>query len=129
MSKTNPFDFVDSINFSKKDLMRGTENDTLAEKSYNAWVINSALSYFPDTVHYANMMNGNPHLDNRMQYCYLINTVRSKKRYSKWVKKKEDGDLEAIARFYGYSMKKARSAIQILSAEQLQQIREFDKGG
>jgi hypothetical protein len=129
MAKMNPFDFVDSINFSKKDLMRGTENDQLAEKSYNAWLINSALSYFPDTIQYANVMNGNHHLDNKLQYQYLINIVRPKKRYSKWAKKKEDSDLEAVARCYGYNMKKARSAIQILSPEQLQQLKEFDKGG
>lgn len=129
MSKTNPFDFVDSINFTKKDLMKGTENDKLAEKSYNPWLINSALSYFPDTIEHANAMNGNHHLDNKLQYYYLINTVRPKRRYSKWAKKKEDSDLEAVARCYGYSMRQAKSVIQVLSQEQLNQIRKIDKGG
>jgi hypothetical protein len=109
--------------------MKGTENDKLAEKSYNPWLINSALSYFPDTIEHANAMNGNHHLDNKLQYYYLINTVRPKRRYSKWAKKKEDSDLDAVARCYGYSMRQAKSVIQILSQEQLNQIRKIDKGG
>ena len=119
MAKMNPFDFVDSINFSKKDLMRGTENDQLAEKSYNAWLINSALSYFPDTIQYANVMNGNHHLDNKLQYQYLINIVRPKKRYSKWAKKKEDSDLEAVATGAGVGKHLLRSEMsRNIEAEQ-----------
>ena len=30
----NPFDYVNAINYSKKDLMTGTDNDELAEKDY-----------------------------------------------------------------------------------------------
>ena len=67
--------------------MKGTENDKLAEKTYNAFITNKALSYFPDTVQLANMMNVNHGLDNKLQYSFLINIVRPGKRYSKWVKK------------------------------------------
>ena len=51
---TNPFDFVNSINFNKHDLMTGTENDELAEKSYVPFLTNRSLSYFTDTILYAN---------------------------------------------------------------------------
>lgn len=123
MSKTNPFDFVESINTTKVDLMKGTENDQLAEKSYVPYITNMALSFFPDTVLYANYMNGNYHLDNRLQYSFLINIVRSKvrRRKGKW-KKEEDSVLSAVSSLYGYSIPKAKAALQVLSPEQIRTI-------
>lgn len=123
MSKTNPFDFVESINTTKVDLMRGTENDQLAEKSYVPYITNMALSFFPDTVLYANYMNGNYHLDNRLQYSFLLNIIRTKVRRhrGKW-KKEEDVVLNMISSVYGYSIPKAKAALQILSPEQIKTI-------
>ena len=51
-----PFDYINSINFTKKNLMRGTENDDLAEKGYVPYITNKTLSYFTDTLLYANEM-------------------------------------------------------------------------
>ena len=126
----NPFDYVDSINSNKKNLMKGTDNDLQAEKDYNPWMTNNSLSYFPDTIIHANTMNGNYHLDNKLQYMYLLNIVRPKKRFSKWVKKTVDSDLEAVAAYYGYNRTKAISALQLLSPDQLQEIKQkLDRGG
>lgn len=126
----NPFDFVTSINSSKKNLMKGTENDKLAEKTYNAFITNKALSYFPDTVQLANMMNVNHGLDNKLQYSFLINIVRPGKRYSKWVKKDKDSDLELVMTYYGYNRQKAKAAIKLLSPDQMKTIKnKLDKGG
>ena len=126
----NPFDFVTSINSTKKNLMKGTENDKLAEKTYNAFIINKALSYFPDTVQLANMMNVNHGLDNKLQYSFLINIVRPGKRYSKWVKKDKDSDLELVMTYYGYNRQKAKAAIKLLSPDQMKTIKnKLDKGG
>ena len=82
MSK--PFDYVTSINSTKKNMMRDSENDELSEKGYEPWLTNTALSYFPDTILYANEMNTYHQLEKRPQYEYLINTIRPKKRWSKW---------------------------------------------
>ena len=74
----NPFDFVNSINDSKKNLMVGTENDELAEKGYNPFLINKAFSYFIDTILYANEINQYSHLDNKLQYEYYLNGIPKK---------------------------------------------------
>lgn len=123
---TSPFDYINSISQSKKDLME----DEAGEKDYNAWLVNRGLSYFPDTILYANEVNLLHHMDNKLQYAYLINTIRPKKRFSKWVKKKEDSDLEAIMKCYGYNIDKAKSALSILSPDQVKTIKEkLDEGG
>jgi hypothetical protein len=126
----NPFDFVTSINSSKKNLMKGTENDQLAEKTYNAFLTNKSLSYFADTIQLANMMNCHHGLDNKLQYSFLINIVRPSKRFSKWVKKDKDSDLELVMSYYGYNRQKAKAAIKLLSPDQMITIKnKLDKGG
>ena len=121
-----PFDFVNSINFNKKDLMP----DEIHEREYVPFIVNRALSYFVDTVHYANEMNLYSNLDNKLQYHYLINSIRPQKRFSKWVKKQEDSDLGAVMEYFGYNYAKARTAIELLSPEQIKIIKEkIEKGG
>jgi hypothetical protein len=126
----NPFDFVDAVTNTKKDLMRGSENDSLMEKDYNSFLINRALSYHADTVFFANEINRLHHLDNILQFDFLLNIVRPKKRFAKWAKKDDDADLLIVKEFYGYNDTKARQALNILSPEQLKTIRKtLMKGG
>lgn len=126
----NPFDYVNAINSTKKDLMRGTDNDRLAEKSYKAFITNRALSYFADTIGFANEANLRSHVDNLLQFDYLLNTVRPKKRVAKWVKKENDGDLSLVKEYYGYNDTKAMQALSVLSPDQLETIRKrLYKGG
>lgn len=130
MAKTNPFDYTNSISHTKKDLMRGTANDKLAEKDYAPFLTNRALSYHNDTVFFANEMNRRHHLDNLLQYDYLLNTVRPKKRYAKWAKKDNDGDVSVVKEYYGYNDSKAQQALAILTKEQLIEMRHLlEKGG
>ena len=112
----SPFEFIKSISSSKKDIM---EN----EKDYNAFMINRGLSYFPDTVIYANEMNKFHHLDSRLQYLFLINIVRKRNRFSKWNKSIESENINAIKRYYGYSNEKARDVLPLLSNENLNIIK------
>ena len=122
-NELNPFDYVTSINYTKKDIMED-------EKTYNGFMVNRSLSYFPDTVTLANEMNRYHHLDNRLQYQFLINIVRKRKRFSKWVKPELENDLESVKEYYGYSNEKARQIMPLLSPSQLQTIREkVNKGG
>jgi hypothetical protein len=126
----NPFDYVNAINFSKKDLMTGTDNDELAEKDYQPFLVNRALSYFPDTLMHAHAMTGFQTLDNKLQNSYLLNTVRPSKRFAKWVKKQDSNDIEAVKQYYGYGNEKALEALSILSGEQLTIIKnKLAKGG
>jgi hypothetical protein len=128
---SNPFEYINAINFTKKDLMTGTENDVLAEKNYNPYVTNRSLSYFVDTLHAANEMNQNAHLDHKMQFHYLIHTVRPKKRFSKWAKKQSDVDLDLVKEYYGYNNAKAETALTLLTPENLVSIRQrlYNTGG
>lgn len=119
-----PFDYVTSVSYSKKNLMRGSENDELAESGYQPYLTNKALSYFPDSLCYSNEMNMNHHADNILQYEYLINTLRPKRRFAKWVKAEDNDDLEAIKLFFGYSNKKAEQTLSILSSEQIKIIKD-----
>jgi hypothetical protein len=110
--------------------MKDTENDQLAESSYNPYLTNKSLSYFPDTLLYANEMNMLNHVDSKLQYSYLLNSIRPKKRFSKWVKKQEDIDIEAIKEYYKYSTAKAEAALSLLSPQQINEIKKrLNKGG
>jgi len=111
-------------------MLTGTENDELAEKSYTPYLINKALSYYPDTILYANEMNLHHHIDNKLQYYYLINSIRARKRFSKWAKKQDSDDLEVVKEYYGYSNEKAQQALSVLTNTQIQSMREkLQKGG
>jgi hypothetical protein len=127
---SNPFDYVTSITYNKNDMMKDTENDQLAESGYNPYLTNKSLSYFPDTLLYANEMNMLNHVDSKLQYSYLLNSIRPKKRFSKWVKKQEDIDIEAIKEYYKYSTAKAEAALSLLSPQQINEIKKrLNKGG
>lgn len=119
MSKINPFIYVDAISFSKKDLMRNTENDLLAENSYVPFMTNRALSYHADTITYANEMNLRSHIDNRPQNDFYINTIRPRKRFAKWSKASTSFDLESVMTYFGYSRSKAEMALKILSPDNI----------
>ena len=122
----NPFEYLNSINHTKKDIMI----DDIAEKNYNSFMVNRGLSYFNDTVAIANEMNILHHLDNRLQFDFLINMIRKKKRFSKWIKPELNSDVEVVKEYYGYSNEKARQALNLLSADQLNVIRQkVYKGG
>jgi|TARA_R100000081_G_C4744027_1_gene130599 hypothetical protein len=118
-----PFDFVNSINFTKKNLMRGSDNDELSEKSYAPYLTNKSLSYFTDTLLYANEMNRMHFLDNKLQYEFFLNSIRKKKRFAKWAKADKNDDLVMISEYYQISLSKAKEAIRILTPEQLSTIR------
>lgn len=127
---TDPFEYLNSINYTKKDMMTGTENDELAEQGYKPFLINRGLSMHPDTIMYANDMNIKSHIDNKLQYQYLLNSVRPKKRFGKWVKRVSSDDVEAVQEYFQYNDEHALMAASLLSSEQLQEIKEkLSKGG
>ena len=122
----NPFEYLNAINYSKQDVMV----DDITEKSYNPFMINRSLSYFQDTVFFANEMNRNHHLDKKLQFHFLINIVRKRKRFSKWNKPELDSDIDVVKEYYGYSNEKARQALTLLSPSQIEEIRKkVSKGG
>ena len=109
-------DWLNSINFNKENLM---EDDPMTENEYVPFVINRTFSYFPDTVMYANELNTRSHLDNKLQFDYLLNSIRLKKRFSRWLKPEKNADIDAIKEYYSCSYRKAHEIAQILSGDQL----------
>jgi len=125
-ARISPWDFTNSITLNKKDLM---EEDPSLEKDYLPFIVNTSLSYFTDTIEYANMMNMNHHLDNKLQYSFYLNSVRPKKRFSKWAKKIDDENLDAVVKYFGYNRTKAKEVIKLLSPEQIEEIKRKNEGG
>ncbi|MCH1473525.1 MAG: DNA polymerase clamp loader subunit A [Bacteroidia bacterium] len=122
----NPFEYLNAINNTKKDIMV----DDIAEKGYNSFMVNRGLSYFNDTVLMANEMNVNHTIDNRLQFDFLINIVRKKKRFSKWIKPETVSDVEVVKEYYGYSNEKAKSALSLLTSNQIDELKKkVYKGG
>ncbi len=123
----SPFDYVNFILQNKKNLIK----DELTEKEYQPFLVNRSLSYHKDCIMYANEMNRRHFLDKKLQFDFLLNTVRSQKRpFAKWAKAEKNDDLECIKQVYGFSDTKAREALRLLSNEQIQQLKEqTDIGG
>ena len=120
-------DWLNSINQTKKNLI---DEDPSLEKEYSPYIVNRIYSGHLDSIMFANEMNQYHSLPKKMQYTFLLNTLRKKKRYSPWLRKDEIKDLDYVKRYYGYSNDKAKQALRILNKEQLNFIRsKFETGG
>ena len=123
----NPFDFVKQIESGKVNLIDETPE---LEKKYKQFIINRALSFNHDTALFANEMNFHNHLDSKLQFDFFLNTIRPKKRYSKWIKRESNDVLELIKTYYKCSYAKAREYATLLNDSQLNIIKQrIDTGG
>ena len=121
-------EYLNAINFTKKDLMKS--EDDLWKKKYPAFIVNKMLSAFSDTIMLVNEMNRNHFIDKDMQFQFLLNSIRTKKRYSPFLRANKLKEIECVKEYYGYSNDKAKSALDILTKEQLNLIKErLFKGG
>lgn len=118
------FDFVNAINFTKEDLIRESDNPEAAEKVYNPFLANRALSYHVATLFDANMMNMSAHLDKQLQFDFLRALVRKEKRYGKWSKPLVDENMELVKEVYNCNYTRAKEILQLLKPEQLQALRD-----
>ena len=116
----NPFDFVNAICDTKQNLII----DDISEKLYNPFMVNRSLSYHYDTVLLANEMNQRAFMDKKPQFDFLINIVRRRKRFAKWIKPLSSDDLEVVKFCYGYSNEKARQVLPLLSSNTMGQLRK-----
>ncbi len=114
----SPFAFLNCINSGKKD-------PSLNMRDYVPFLINRSLSYFPDCIGIVNEMNLQHHIDPEIQFSFLINMIRPRRRFTKWTKPGDQDDLKLVAEHYGYNMDKATQALGILSDDQLDVIRKI----
>jgi hypothetical protein len=117
-------EFLNSINQTKENLI---SKDNRLEKDYVPFVINKCFSYFPDTIFYANRVNGMSHIDKKMQYDYYMYSIPKRKRFSKWIKPEENEELALLKEVFGYSDKKARDVLGLIPIQTLKEL--VQKGG
>jgi|TARA_B100001175_G_scaffold304103_1_gene299769 hypothetical protein len=120
-------DWLKSINETKTNLI---DDEPQIESKYPSYIVNRCMSGQIDTLMYANEMNISNQLDNKLQYDFLLYTLRKKKRFSPWIRKEELSNLELIKKHYKYSDEKAKQVLPLLNDDQLNIIRQrLDTGG
>ena len=121
-------EYLNSINITKKNLMDG--DDPLYERKYPAYIINKCLAPFNETIMLVNEMNKHCHLDNKLQYDFLLNSLKKQKRFASWMKASKERNLEYVKEYFGYNNEKARAILNILTDEQIATIKiKLNKGG
>lgn len=125
MSKRNPFDFVKSVSYDKKDIMV----DDVEEKAYAPFLINKSLSYHEDSLFFTNEMNCRHGLDHRLQYLFLLNTLRKRQRFSQWSKPYLSKKLDTIKDYYQISTLKAKEYMEVLSDKEVRELKKRMKTG
>jgi len=120
-----PFDYLNAINHTKENIIEDSDNPELAEKLYPPYLVNRGLSYYTDTILFANEMNIRHQCDNKLQFDFYLNSIRKRKRFSKWFKKEQDENLDIIMSHYGYSYEKAKQVLSLFTEEKLQQLRDM----
>ena len=121
-------DYLNAINVSKESLM--DSEDEAWEKKYAPFIVNKCVAPFPDTILLVNELNRYHHLDKKLQFDFLLNSLRARKRYTPWLKAKKLKNLEYVKEYYGYNNEKAKAALDILDDEQISAIKiKLNKGG
>ena len=121
--------FLGSINITKENVLLGDSNGKI-EEAYNPFIINKTLSYFPDTIMQSNTMNQFFDLDKKLQYEFLLNSIRKKKRFSKWIKSNIEENVGTVKQYYKVGDEKAVEILSLLNDEQMSTIKkELSEGG
>ena len=121
-------DYLNAINYQKTNLL--DTDDEMWEKKYPPYVVNRCLAPFPDTIMLVNEMNKLHHLDKKLQFDFLLNSLRTRKRFTPWLKASKQKNLEYVKEYYGYNNEKAKSALKILNDDQIKTIKNsLNKGG
>ena len=121
-------DYLNAINHTKERLL--DSEDEQWEKKYPPFIVNKCVAPFPDTLMLVNEINQLHHLDKKLQFDFLLNSLRTRKRYTPWMKAKKLKNLEYVKEYYGYNNEKAKIALDILSDEQISAIKQkLNKGG
>ena len=121
-------DYLNAINYTKEPLLDSEDEDWI--KKYPPFIVNKCVAPFPDTVMLVNEINQLHHLDKKLQFDFLINSLRPRKRYTPWLKAKKLENLEYVKEYYGYNNEKAKEALDILNDEQISAIKQkLNKGG
>ena len=120
MTKKNPFEYVKSINH--KDYQFDLSG-------YNPYLTNKCFSMHLDTILLAEEMNQAFNLSPTLQYDFYYHGVRKGKRFGFPPKVEEDDNITLVCEVYNYSVEKAKQALQLLTKEQLQSLKNSRNTG
>ena len=123
----NPFEFVTAINTSKENLF---ETKGYTDSDYSSFLVNRALSYYTDTIFFAN--EANRILNNvppRSQFDFYRFAITPRKRYSKWAKPPSNETVKLIMTYYNISLEKALSVMDLLSKDDIEKIKTCQETG
>ena len=121
-------EYLNAINHTKERLLDSEDEEW--EKKYPPFIVNKCVYPFQDTIMLVNEINQLPHLDKKLQFDFLLNSVRSRRRFSPWLKASRIEDLQYVKQYYGYSNAKAKQALDILTDEQISTLKhKLRKGG
>lgn len=122
--EVSPFDFVNDVSFDKQYLYDGP-----ATKNYKPFLINKALSAFPDCLQAVVFLNENHGLSEKMQHDFLFYGLPKRKRFNRngWLKRSDAEKrnlemLEDVARTVGYNLERTKQFWSVLTDEQRRQF-------
>lgn len=116
-------EYLKAINHTKEPLL--DTDDEFVEKDYAPFVVNRCLSYFTDTIFMVNEMNACPSIEKKMHFDYLLNSIRKRKRYSKWLKNEECQKVNVVKKYFGYSERKAREVVNLLKDSDIEEMAKY----
>ena len=121
-------EYLKAVNQTKEPLMDGDDEEW--ERKYPPFIVNKCVAPFADTIMLVNEINQLPNVDEKMQFDFLLNSLRPRKRFTPWLKATKLENLEYVKEFYGYNNEKAKVALDILTDEQISAIKQkMNKGG
>ena len=104
--------YLNAINYEKKNLM--DTDDEMWEKKYPPYVVNRCLAPFTDTIMLVNEMNKLHHLDKKLQFDFLLNSVRTRKRFSLGLKEEKKTILSMLKSIMDTVMKRQSLLLKYL---------------
>lgn len=116
-------EYLKAINHTKEPLL--DTDDEFVERDYAPFVVNRCLSYFTDTIFMVNEMNACPSIEKKMHFDYLLNSIRKRKRYSKWLKNEECQKVNVVKKYFGYSERKAREVVNLLKDSDIEEMAKY----
>jgi hypothetical protein len=113
------------------------KNPVDIDMDYSQWRTNNILSNYRETILYANEMNCHYNVTDQMHYDYLYYSIRKKKmkgvketEEEKKSRKRKEELQTLVSNYYKYNIVRTKEALKILTAEQLEIIRnKNNKGG
>lgn len=126
--RLSPFDFTKSLSQTKVNLL-DQDPENIKDLKGSMFMINRAFSYYVDTILWANEINQHSNIEPLMFHDFYFYGLKSKSRYSKWSKKINDEDVQLIMSHYNYSERLAIEALELLSSEDIINIRKSRETG